>query len=182
MKSIITLSLALAFLGCSNQNPYPTSTDQDQAIIGLSLSKSWQGSCPNIFEESTKTLSNGAIVTWTSSFGGYEYVKGTDYTITVSWTVVGGSATFVGFTQKNKNGWTPKGVSGTWGTSNLTASSIDLTVNMDPMHRSVEPDWQGYIGNGHFSLELRVDGVRAKLGVNVHLEDPDPGFANRCPA
>ncbi|MFQ6114419.1 MAG: hypothetical protein ACE5NG_10105, partial [bacterium] len=68
-----------------------------------------------------------------------------------------------------------------WSTNNRTDSSLDLTVKMEPMHRAIDPDWQGYIGNGHFKLELSVDGIMVKLGVNVHLEDPDDGFNHRCP-
>ncbi len=57
---------------------------------------------------------------------------------------------------------------------------------MDPMHRAIDtdPDWEGYIGNGHGKLVLDVTNgttVRAKLGLNVHLEDPDDGFDPRCP-
>jgi len=183
MKNTTALFLPLAFLaflGCSDENRYPTSSDQDRAAIQSFLPKVQGGTCPDIFEQSTKTLSNGAIVTWTSGFSGYDYGKGTNYTVTVGWTVSGGSATFVSFGQK-KEGWTPKAVNGTWSINNQTANSIDLTVNMNPMHRVVQPDWQGFIGNGHFVLELKVDGVKTKLGVNIHLEDPDPGFANRCP-
>ena len=33
------------------------------------------GSCPDLFYETTVTLPNGASVTWTSSFGGFDYAK-----------------------------------------------------------------------------------------------------------
>jgi hypothetical protein len=107
-----------------------------------------------------------------------------DYTVEVAWTVDGGTATFESFVAK-PNVWTPKdkkdrigkGVDGNW---DFEETTNELTVNMTKMHRSEEEDWQGYIGNGHFKLELLVDGVKAKLGVNVHLEDPDGGFDPRC--
>ncbi len=124
-------------------------------------------------------------MTWTSSFGGFDYIMGEGYTVNVAWTVDGGTATFESFVAK-PNVWTPKykenrpgkGVNGTW---DFVEGTNGLTVIMAKMHRSEEEDWQGYIGNGHFKLELMVDGVKAKLGVNVHLEDPDYGFASRCP-
>lgn len=193
MRIGVTLILAvvlLAFLGCNSENPISTSTDQDQAAFDQQgKPKPPRDRDPkdctecdansNIVCTSSKTLSNGATVTWTSSFGGFDYAGG-DYTVTVSWSVVDGSATFTGFDAKKKT-WTPKGVGGTWSTASST--SLNLTVNMDPMHRAidVDPAWEGYIGNGHFKLELDVDGVKAKLGVNVHLENPDDGFGARCP-
>jgi hypothetical protein len=129
--------------------------------------------------ESTETLSNGATVTWTSSFGGFDYTVEEDYTVKVAWTVDGRTATFESFVEK-PNVWTPKDKKdrldkGVDGSSDFIENTKELTVTMTKMHRSEEEDWQGYIGNGHF---------KAKLGVNVHLEDPDDpddGFVSRCP-
>ncbi|MFQ5865378.1 MAG: hypothetical protein ACE5IW_09145, partial [bacterium] len=108
-------------------------------------------------------------------------------TVTVTWKTMGASATFVDFAERNKVWTPPKDVNEDneeiekWSTDNLTDSTIDLTVTMVSMHRAIDPDWQGYIGNGHFTLVLDVDGITVKLGVNVHLEDPDEGFSHRCP-
>lgn len=194
MQGFITICFAVffwAFLGCRDENLYQNGTKQAQDVADRSQetlsTEQLQGECPNIFFESTKQLSNGAEVTWTSSFGGFDYEKGTPYTVTVTWKTMGASATFVDFAERNKV-WTPpkdvnKGAEATtrWSTNNRTDSSLDLTVKMEPMHRAIDPDWQGYIGNGHFKLELSVDGIMVKLGINVHLEDPDDGFNHRCP-
>ncbi|MFQ5511784.1 MAG: hypothetical protein ACE5EO_08045 [Candidatus Krumholzibacteriia bacterium] len=140
------------------------------------------GNCPDIYYESDKTLSNNAVVVWTSSFGGFEYSAGGSYTVTVSWTVTGASSvSYEGFDEKRK-AWTPRGSAGGWSVddSNASNGSIDLTVTMSDMHRSVKPNWAGYIANGHFKLQLDVDGIRAKLGVNIHLEDPDTATTSRC--
>ena len=157
------------------------------------------GSCPDLFYETTVTLPNGASVTWTSSFGGFDYAVGTDYAAaTVTWSVSGGSATFdrFGARTNKKNTWTPRGndfVDGTLTLGALDSGNLPIIVNMAPMHRGDEdtdgdgtPDWRGLIGNGHFWLVLDVDDevgeiVHAKLGVNMHLEDPDSGFPTRCP-
>lgn len=140
------------------------------------------GDCPDIYYESTKTLKNGAVVTWTSSFGGFDYTMGSPYTVTVTWSVENGSAQFLDFKAKKKVWTPPRDVEGNWLFDDATN---ELTVTMTQMHRSVQPGWQGYIGNGHFKLELNVTNasgtVKAKLGVNVHLEDPDPGYPDRCP-
>ncbi len=179
MRNFFTLVALLMFFGC-NDIVYDSSSSIVNPVVGnSSFQVSKSDTCPNIYEESIDTLNNGVIVTWTSSFGGYEYEKGTDYTVTVGWTVSGGSATFVGFTSRRLL-WTPPIVRGSWSTNNQQASSIDLTVTMNPMHRSIGPDWRGYIGNAHFTLNLNVDGLLAKFGVNVHLEDPDDGNRNRC--
>ncbi|MFQ5810769.1 MAG: hypothetical protein ACE5JM_14230 [Armatimonadota bacterium] len=186
MRHVIATGLAVLLvstLGCSDD--YPTATGEDLAAPRPASAKAGPfGTCPDIYYESDKTLDNGAIVTWRSSFGGFNYTQGQPYTVTVVWGVQGGSATFVGFGPKNR-AWTPKGVGGTVpGTAypgSTGSNSMDLTVNMNPMHWAVEPDWQGYIGNGHFKLELDVDGIATKLGVNVHLEDPDGSYGDRCP-
>ncbi|MFQ5825352.1 MAG: hypothetical protein ACE5JB_15025, partial [bacterium] len=162
---------------------------QEQAVTELSQktlsTTEAQGECPNIFFESSKTLSNGAVVTWTSSFGGFDYTKGTNDTVTVSWSVDPPTVPvmFVSFDENNKVWTPPKDVGGTWDFSPTDPPSSDslLTVNMSEMHRAIEPDWHGFIGNGHFKLVLDVDGIRVKLGVNVHLEDPDGGYTPRCP-
>ncbi|MFQ5640390.1 MAG: hypothetical protein ACE5IR_20615 [bacterium] len=193
MKNFIPLILVvflLALLGCGDQNSGLTSAEQDQDVMSLAKKdKDPQGpkkggpkTClecdsDNIICTSKKTLSNGAIVTWTSSFGGFNYAKGNPYVVTVTWSVAGGSAIFTSFTAKKKI-WTPKGVDGDW-----DYDDGSLTVSMDPMHRAIdtEPAWQGYIGNGHFKLELLVGTVKAKMGVNVHLEEPGPDYSPRCP-
>lgn len=198
MRKPITLGLALAllvFLGCGVENPSPTSASVVQEMPGLAQQSSAsleaptaanglpQGACPDIYFESTETLSNGVTLTWTSSFGGFDYNMRDDYPVTVTWSVDSGVATFMDFVDKS-NVWTPKdkknrpgkGVDGSWDFDGST-----LTVTMTKMHRVEEDDWLGYMGNGHFKLELLVDGVKVKLGVNVHLEDPDGSFDPRCP-
>lgn len=196
MKNFIALSFSiilLTFFGCSEENPYLTSTEQDKNVTDLyreaSPSENPQGECPNIFYESLKILSNDVVVTWTSSFAEFDYTKGADSTVTVRWSVVPttASVTFVSLYEKKKVWTPPKDVNKDindelrWSFNYGTGDSLDLTVKMDPMHRAIDPDWKGYIGNGHFKLELKVDGIKVKLGVNVHLEDPDDGFTPRCP-
>lgn len=190
---IIIAAVCLLFLlACQNDLPSPTAADHGSIAKGLQKRGGGKGGnedqksdpfgdCPNIYYESSKVLKNGVKVTWTSSFGGFNYERGSDYGVTVTWSVDAGTAEFVSFTAKRKT-WTPKGVNGS---SSFDPGTGNLTVSMLPMHRAVEQDWQGYIGNGHFKLELKVTNgngtVWAKLGVNVHLEDPDDGYSWRCP-
>ncbi|MFQ5652236.1 MAG: hypothetical protein ACE5IY_20085, partial [bacterium] len=92
MKRLIVIGLSLVFLallGCSDENPYPTNTTGDRIELakkGPKNPKPPKGDpkdcteCDenkNIVCTSSKTLSNGAVVTWTSSFGGFDYAKGT---------------------------------------------------------------------------------------------------------
>jgi hypothetical protein len=157
------------------------------------------GACPNVFWETTELLDNGVTVTWTSAFGGFDYAVASEYTAAqATWSVDIGSATFVSFAARpHGKTWTPRGRDPVDGTLNVGvpgATSVALTVDMFDMHRGDEedldgdgfPDWQGLIGAGHFWLVLDVDDgagsvERVKLGVNVHLEDPDDAFPDRCP-
>jgi hypothetical protein len=138
----------------------------------------------------SETLDNGAIVTWTSSFGAFDYTLATDHPFIVEWSVEGGSAASVSFderTQKRRNGttFTPKkDVAGSWTEAVLTADSRLVTVNLSEMH----PAGDYMIGNAHFHLGLTVTDdltdtpVIAKFGVNDHLEDLDEaaGAVSNC--
>lgn len=183
MQRLTASALAvLLLLGAACTDESPVAPAGDGAVPRPVSAKSGPiGSCPDVHYTSSKLLSSGAMVTWTSSFGGFDYARGSDYDVTVSWMVQGGSATFVDLAAKRK-AWTPKGVDGSalW-TGDPSTGAVDFTVSMGAMHRVMEPDWRGYIGNGHFKLTLDVGGELVKLGVNVHLEDPDDGYSDRCP-
>ncbi|MFQ5630430.1 MAG: hypothetical protein ACE5I1_16790, partial [bacterium] len=73
MKStlmVIATAGLLILMGCSGENPYPTGTDQDEASISLEKGKPPKdskhpkgpalGTCPDIYYESSKELSNDA--------------------------------------------------------------------------------------------------------------------------
>lgn len=195
MRSIVTLCVAtalLAFFGCKGGSS-PTVAGQDVVVIDPPIDMSDQpdgGTCPNVFFESEALLSNGLTLTWTSSFGGFDYDIGADCVASVEWSLDSGSASFVSFgPRKAKNTFTPRGrdsAEGTVSHSSPGAGDVGATVNMHEMHRAVEPDFLGEIGNGHFWLILDVkndagSAVRVKLGVNIHLEDPDDRFEDRCP-
>ena len=159
------------------------------------------GTCPDVFNEDTELLENGVTLTWTSGLGGFDYTEGTDYVGTVNWSVDQGSAVFDDFTVRSPmpKTWTPVGSSGMNVDGTMTPGAggdgtVDVTVNMTPMHDvGADPDepeedgWMGQIGNGHFWLLLTVDDGEGneemvKLGVNFHLEDPAEGFDARCPS
>lgn len=185
MKRMFSSSLLFVIflaLACSPENPYPPGLDQ--AMPGANLAKKAkpasgpksdaQGACPDLYFKSSKVLRNSAVVTWTSSFVGYDYKMSDPYQVIVDWQVENGTATFARFSGKKKVWTPPKDVGGTW---EFDETSGCLTVTLSEMHRSVKSGWAGYIGNGHFKLELNVANangtVKAKFGVNVHLEDPD---------
>lgn len=157
------------------------------------------GTCPDVYYESTELLDNGVTLTWTSVIAGFDYTEGADYVGTIEWSVDMGSTTYDAFTVRNgPKTWTPWGrnapdVDGTMTPGAAGDGTLDVTVNMTPMHFSSEDyepdgivDWEGKIGNGHFWLRLAVDDgegniENVKLGVNFHLEDPADGYDTRCP-
>ncbi len=200
------LTLTIGFAACETSSPTSLEGDTDAGTTTYDPVLDFTappdgGTCPDVFFEETEVLDNGVAVTWTSGFGGFDYTEGTDYVGTVVWSVDQGDATFDGFTMRSPmpNTWTPLGpggdaVDGTMMSGAEGDGSVDVTVNMSPMHdvgadtEDAEADgWMGQIGNGHFWLLLTVDDGEGndesvKLGVNFHLEDPADGFAARCPS
>lgn len=155
------------------------------------------GTCPDVFYEESRLLSNGVTVMWTSVLAGFDYTEGEDYMADVNWSVDLGTATFVSFTERNgRNTWTPpRDVDGLMTPGAAGDGTVPVTVSMFPMHAAGEgedddddgdDDWTGQIGNGHFWLRLEIANgdempKRVKLGVNFHLEDPADGYGSRCP-
>ena len=205
LKSIVRSSmvvLALGFAACDEApTTAPTSDGEtvfDPAFDLVGLPDG--GACPDVYYQESETLDNLITVTWTTVLGGFDYAEGTDYVGDVDWSVDGGTASFVSFTERNgPNTWTPRGRSGedvdgvmTPGTPG--AGTLPVTVNMIPMHEAAEDfdgdgvdDWAGKIGNAHFWLRLEIDDgegdvEKVKLGVNFHLEDPADGFDPNCPS
>lgn len=188
--SLVALGIALvAWSGCGQE---PSGLGADELVFDPPFDLTEPpsgGSCPDVYWESEELLDNGATVTWTSGFGGFEYSENTNYTASVVWSIDGGSATLTSAGERsNGHTWTPRGQDSVDGT--LVNSSPPFTINIFDMHRGDEDidgdgisEWQGLIGNGHFWLVLEVDGINkpVKLGVNIHLEDPDDGFSDRCP-
>ena len=205
MRSIITLgivALFVALIGCGGDSS-TTGVGDEVFVVDPPFDMSSSpdgGGCTDIYYESDALLPNGVTVNWRSAFGGFEYQILADYTATVVWWLNDGTAeaSFVDFGERSKGKtFTPRGrdsAEGDISHNNLVESwgTLDMTVKMYEMHWAVDPafdetpKFQGDIGNGHFWLILDVDNgsghtVRAKLGVNVHLEDPDNGIDNRCP-
>lgn len=188
--SIMAVSIAwMALWGCGQE---PNGPGVDELVLDPPLDFTEPpsgGTCPNVYWESQELLDNGATVTWTSGFGGFEYSDNTEYTASVAWSIEGGSGVLISAGERSHGlTWTPKGSDSVDG--NLVSSDPPFTINMTDMHRGDEdidgdgiPEWQGLIGNGHFWLVVEVDGLSrpVKLGVNIHLEDPDDGFSSRCP-
>lgn len=202
MKRLLALGLAGALVvlaGCADGS-LPTDVDAELVFEpGFDMTTPPDGgACPNVYYETTDTLPNGAIVTWRSAFGGFEYdLTNPAYTVNEIWTVTGGptvTAADLGTRKNSKNTWTPRSkndpANGTFSIANVGTTSLDLTVNFSEMHQGDEDidgdgvlDWIGEIGNGHFHLVLDFDdGTQAKFGVNVHAEDPDPAspIPSRC--
>jgi hypothetical protein len=201
MRNSIHLGLAAAlvvFAGCSDETAV-TEPDVDAIVFDAPLDLSEPpsgGTCPDVYWETTEELDDGVMLTWRSAFGGFSYGVTDAYAVQVEWTLTGATLLSASFVERAKgnNTWTPKSkrdpVSGSFTAGTPNGSSLPLTVNMSAMHRGDEdldgdgvPDWRGLIGNGHFWLVLQLDGFQKaiKLGVNVHLEDPDDLFDHRCP-
>jgi len=192
MKRPSIVALSIVIVGLSGCGQEPSSVTADELVLDPPLDLTEPpsgGSCPNVFWESEELLDDGLTVRWTSGFGGFEYDQGTEYTGLVTWSVDGGLATLTSAgVRSGGHTWTPRGRDPVDGT--LVSNDPPFIVNMFDMHRGAEdtdgdgvPDWQGFIGNGHFWLVIQVDGMNKpiKLGVNYHLEDPDDGFSSRCP-
>jgi hypothetical protein len=194
------VALAIGLVACGESAPTaPDVSVELSPTADLTLPPDG-GTCPDVYYEQTELLDNGVTVAWTSTIAGFEYAEGTDYVGTVNWSVDQGSTEYTAFTIRNgRNAWTPRGkggddVNGTMTPGTAGAGTVDVTVNMTPMHASEDDydldginDWEGQIGNGHFWLRLRVDDgegdtENVKLGVNFHLEDPADGFGSRCPS
>ncbi len=197
MSSRLSLvGLSIALIGCSEATG-PTDPTAAAEIVfdppAFSVAVPFEeGSCPNgVFTRMSETLDNGAIVTWTSSFGAFDYTLATDHEFTVEWSVEGGSAEFDSFDERiqkmrNLTTFTPKqDVVGSWTeVAGLDADSRLVTVNLSEMH----PAGDYMIGNAHFHLGLTVTDdltdtpVIAKFGVNDHLEDLDEaaGAVSNC--
>ena len=200
MKSHLWAAVVLVALGACSGDP---GTAPDPADI-LTYDPAFDvtapadgGTCPDVFQEHTQVLPNGATVTWTSGIGGFDYDVGTDYSTQVHWSVDGGTGEYTGLTERPGNGtWLPRsgkdsGVDGILMVGVAGAGFVPVTVSMDPM-MSVDAsgddgdEWAGFAGTGRFWLRLAVQGGKGKarsvrLGVNVHLEDPADGYQTRCP-
>ncbi|UCC71933.1 MAG: hypothetical protein JSV86_16410 [Gemmatimonadota bacterium] len=207
MRTSILLCLAaalVALFGCS-QDTSVTDPEAGALVFDAPLDLTEDpdgGTCPDVYWETTEELGDGLTLTWTSVLGGFDYTVGQAYNATTTWSLSSStgpvpSASFVelGERAKGKNTWTPKAkndpVTGSFDPGTPGDGTLPLTVNMSAMHRGDEddldgdgaPDWQGLIGNGHFWLVIELEGFNKsiKMGVNVHLEDPDESFADRCP-
>jgi hypothetical protein len=189
---IAALALALAACGDGNQALSPDSTDLTvfDPVFNVTLPPDG-GTCPDVYYEESELLDNGVTLTWTSVLAGFDYTEGTDYVAgIVTWSVDQGSASYDGFTvrKNSRRTWTPVGSSGADVEGTMTPGTpgdgtLDVTVNMTPMHGTEAAQ----IGTGHFWLLLTVDDgagneEQVKLGVNYHLEDPAEGAENNCPA
>ncbi|MGB5303003.1 MAG: PKD domain-containing protein [Gemmatimonadota bacterium] len=193
--------LALGFAACDDVPTTPTAPDGETEFdptFDVSLPPDG-GTCPDVFYEQSRLLSNGTTVTWTSVLAGFDYSEGADYLADVNWSVDQGTVTFVGLTTRNgPNTWTPRrDVDGAMTPGAAGDGTLPVTVSMTPMHEAGEAsddddddeddgDWAGKIGNGHFWLRVEIEGAdgkvkRVKLGVNFHLEDPADGFGTNCP-
>ena len=189
--------LALGFAACDDV-PTTVPVDDSEAVFDPTFDVTLPpdgGTCPDVFYEESRLLSNGVTVTWTSVLAGFDYAEGTGYMADVNWSVDQGTATYQDFTGRSgPNTWTPKRkVDGVMTPGAAGEGTIPVTVSMTPMHQAgVDDDddddggWDGKIGNGHFWLRLEIDNgerrpKRVKLGVNFHLEDPADGFGTQCP-
>ena len=196
------LPMAAGVAACETQGP-TESSDADSEVSVFDPEYNFMappdgGTCPDVYSEDSELLENGVTITWTSGLAGFDYTEGTDYLRTVAWSVDQGGTTFDGFTVRTPmpSTWTPVGptpVDGTMTSGAAGDGTVDVTVNMTPMHdvgsdpEDADDDgWAGQIGNGHFWLLLTVDdgdgnAEAVKLGVNFHLEDPADGFESQCP-
>ena len=206
MFALALAALTLTVAAC-DESPMSNSTDGASDGFATEFDPTFDvnlppdgGTCPDVYYESTELLDNGVLLTWTSVIAGFDYTEGTDYVGTVEWSVDMGSATYDAFTVRNgPKTWTPWGrnapdVDGVMTPGTAGEGTLDVTVNMTPMHFSSEDyepdgivDWEGMIGNGHFWLRLAVDDgegniENVKLGVNFHLEDRADGYDTRCPS
>jgi hypothetical protein len=157
------------------------------------------GTCPTVFYEHSEMLENGVHIGWRNVVADFDYSQGETTEIPLEWWIVegAGSVTFRDFTERNgPNTWTPAGgpEGGVSGEMTLGAVGVDwvsLQLSMESMKTVGKPGddsdtWSGRFGVGHFWLQLLVendggDEELVKLGVNVHLEDPDVGAELRCP-
>lgn len=157
------------------------------------------GTCPTVFYEHSEVLENGVHIGWQNGAANFDYTLGETIEMPVEWWIVegGGAVEFWDFTERNgPNTWTPAGGSegGVSGTMHPGAANVDwvsIQVSMESMKTVGKPGddsgtWSGRFGVGHFWLHLLVendegDEELVKLGVNVHLEEPDVGAATRCP-
>lgn len=196
------LVLALGFAACDDVPTTPP-VDDAEAVFDPTFDVTLPpdgGTCPDVFYEESKLLSNGVTVTWTHVLAGFDYAEGTGYVADVNWSVDQGTATFQEFTTRNgSNTWTPRrDVDGVMTPGAEGDGTLPVTVSMTPMHEAGgdadddddddggDDGWAGKIGNGHFWLRLEIDSgegrpKRVKLGVNFHLEDPADGAGSNCP-
>ena len=209
LKHVVVSSMVVLALGFAACDEVPTADTETSAEVEFDPSFDVSGppdggTCPDVFYEESRLLSNGVTVTWTSTLAGFDYTEGDDYVADVNWSVDQGTATYVDFTKRSgRNTWTPKGVDGLMTAGAAGDGAVPVTVSMFPMHAAGESDdgddddeddgdddgeadWAGKIGNGHFWLRLLVDDgegrpKRVKLGVNFHLEDPADGYGTNCP-
>jgi hypothetical protein len=157
------------------------------------------GICPTVYYEHSEILKNGVHIGWRNVVADFDYSQGETIEIPVMWWIVegAGAVTFRGFTERNgPNTWTPAGgpeggVTGEMYPGTEDVDWIPIQVSMRSMKKVGKPGddagtWSGRFGVGHFWLQLLVENNEgepelARLGVNVHLEDPDVGADLRCP-
>jgi len=157
------------------------------------------GICPKVFYEHSEVLENGVHIGWRNVVADFDYALGETIEMPVEWWIVDGvgGASFRDFTERNgPNTWTPAGgpeggVSGEMHHGPADVDWVSIQVSMESMKTVGKPGddsgrWRGRFGVGHFWLHLLVENDEGdpefvKLGVNVHLEDPDAGAELRCP-
>lgn len=197
MRILIALGVAaslIAFTACGEESV--TESDSDVLVLDVPLDLEAPpdgGTCPDVYWMSEEEVDDGIVIRWSSALAGYDYAIPGDYAAAVVWEIEGATATvnIESGVRAHGNTWTPRGRDSAEG--NLVSNDPPFTVAMTEGHTAEDDidddgvvDWAGEIGTGHFWLQLDVDGMRkpVKLGVNVHLEDPDEnaGFGPRCPS
>lgn len=147
-------------------------------MIYLALSLFPAAATLQLVEKSTKTK-GATTVTWDSSFQDMDYTLGDTITMTVTWTVDAGVATYDSFGLRGPK-FTPKGkdpATGTEPTVSQSGNTVTVTFSFTDLHLDRERNVE--IGNAKFKLYLWVDEdgnsvveTLAGYGVNIHVEDP----------
>ncbi|UCD30015.1 MAG: hypothetical protein JSV03_05945 [Planctomycetota bacterium] len=134
-----------------------------------------------VVETCTDTL-GATIITWDSELEDLNYTMGDPITMTVTWTVDAGMATYNDAVLRH---YTPKSKKdpavGDEPTFTYPGSagdnSVDIMFSFTELH--LDEDNAVEIGNGHFTFLLDVDedgdgevDAVARFGTNIHVEDP----------
>lgn len=152
---------------------------------GLLLSVPMSQATPVVADHDEREF-GATTVEWTSSFQDLDYELGTTVTIDISWNVPAGLAAldedepfaprFPFFTPKDP--FDPVGGEMELVGFDTDARTVTVKVTFTALHISAEE--MSDKGNAHMSIFLFVDEddngaveSRVKLGVNLHVEDPD---------